>query len=72
MDHWLAGRGFVREVRAAHRHPDLAGQPLTIAGTVSRVYEEEGRPRADIEAAVLNEQGQPSVRAHVVVEFFAE
>lgn len=72
MDRWLAGRGFVREVRAAHRHPDLVGQPITIAGNVSRVYEEDGRPCADIEAAVLNEHGQPSVRAHVVVEFFAE
>lgn len=71
MDHWLAGRGFVREVRAANRQPDRAGRPLTIVGTVSRRYEEEGRQLADIEALVIGAEGHPSVRAHVVVEFFA-
>lgn len=67
---WLDGRGWVRQVRAAHRRPDIAGRPVTIAGEVSRVYEEGGKTCADLELVIVNDDGQPSVRGFAVVEFF--
>jgi acyl dehydratase len=66
---WLDGRGFIRQVRAAHRRPDLTGRPITIRGRVARVYEEAGAARADIELIVENEEGQPSVRGFASVQF---
>ncbi|MGI8925595.1 MAG: MaoC family dehydratase [Tepidiformaceae bacterium] len=69
VEEWLGEAGFVRQVRGAHRRPDLAGRPITIAGRVARVYEEDGHRRADLEVAVVNEGGEPSVRAFVAVEW---
>lgn len=69
IEEWLDGAGFVRQVRAAHRRPDLSNKPVTVAGQVARVYEEDGKRRADLELAVINEEGQPSVRGFAVVEF---
>jgi hypothetical protein len=69
IDDWLGGAGFIRQVRAAHRRPDLAKRPIVITGRVARVYEEGGKRRADLEMAVVNEEGQPSVRGFAVVEF---
>lgn len=71
VEQWLAGRGWVRQVRAAHRRPDLVGTPIAVVGRVGRVYEEGGRQRADLELAVVNDRGEPSVRGFAVVEFFA-
>lgn len=70
LDRWLAGRGFVREVRAAHRLPDLAGRTFTIGGSVTRVYDESGSRRADVELFVVNADGEPSVRGFATVELF--
>lgn len=70
IDEWLGDAGFVREVRAAHRRPDLTARPITIAGRVARLYEEDGARRADLEIAIINEEGQPSVRGFAVVQFF--
>jgi hypothetical protein len=70
IDEWLGEAGFVREVRAAHRRPDLTARPITIAGRIARLYEEDNRRRADLEMAIINEEGQPSVRGFAVVEFF--
>ncbi len=69
VDEWLGDAGFVRQVRAAHRRPDLTNRPLTVAGRVARLYDEDGAKRADLELAVVNEDGQPSVRGFAVVEF---
>lgn len=71
VEEWLDGRGWVRQVRAAHRRPDLTNRPITIVGRVARVYEEDGGRRADLELAVINEEGQPSVRGFAVVELRA-
>lgn len=71
VESWLGGAGFIRQVRAAHRRPDLTAHPLTVAGRVARVYEEDGARRADLEMAIINEDGQPSVRGFAVVEFGA-
>lgn len=69
LDEWLAGEGFVRQVRAAHRRPDTPGDPIMITGRVARVYEEDGARRADLELVIINKEGQPSVRGFGVVEF---
>lgn len=69
VDEWLGDAGWIRQVRAAHRRPDLTGRPIDIAGRVARVYEEDGVRRADLELAVINERGEPSVRGFAVVEF---
>lgn len=70
VEDWLDGRGFVRHVRAAHRRPDITGRPITLTGHVARVYEEDGVRRADLELAVVNEDGQPSCRGFATVQFF--
>ncbi len=69
IDDWLGDRGFIRHVRAAHRRPDITGRPITVAGRVARLYEEDGARRADLELAVVNERGEPSVRGFAVVQF---
>ncbi|MCZ2111513.1 MAG: hypothetical protein LC118_18445, partial [Dehalococcoidia bacterium] len=66
---WLGDSGYIRQVRAAHRRPDPTNRPIVIAGRVARVYEEDGRRRADLEMAIINEEGQPSVRGFAIVEF---
>ena len=70
VDEWLGGAGWVRQVRAAHRRPDQTNNPIDITGRVARVYEEAGMRRADIELAIVNHEGQPSVRGFAVVQFF--
>ena len=72
VDEWLGAAGWVRQVRAAHRRPDQTNNPIDIAGRVARVYEEAGTSRADLELAIINHEGQPSVRGFAVVEFWAE
>ena len=69
VEAWLGDAGFIRQVRAAHRRPDLTNRPITIAGRVARVYDEDGARRANLEMAIINEDGQPSVRGFAVVQF---
>ena len=69
VDAWLGDSGWICQVRAAHRRPDLTNRPIDIVGRVARVYEEAGARRADLELAIINEDGQPSVRGFAVVEF---
>ncbi len=71
VEEWLGDAGYVRHVRAAHRRPDLTGRPITILGRVARVFEEDGRRRADLEIFIQNQEGEPSVRGFATVEFFA-
>ena len=70
VDEWLGEAGWIRQVRAAHRRPDQTNNPIDIAGRVARVYEEDGARRADLELAIINHEGQPSVRGFAVVEFY--
>jgi hydroxyacyl-ACP dehydratase HTD2-like protein with hotdog domain len=70
VDEWLGETGWIRQVRAAHRRPDRTNHPIDIAGRVARIYEEDGRRRADLELAIINQEGQPSVRGFAVVEFW--
>lgn len=68
VEEWLGGRGWIRQVRAAHRRPDLTGRPIAIVGRVVRVAAEGERTLADLELAMVNEEGEPSVRGFAVVE----
>lgn len=70
VERWLNGAGRVCHVRAAYRRPDLTGRPLTITGSVASVYTENGLTRAGLDLAVVNAEGQPSVRGFAVVELF--
>ncbi|MCC7364293.1 MAG: hypothetical protein IT303_07950 [Dehalococcoidia bacterium] len=70
VEQWLGDGGWVRQVRAAHRRPDTTGQPLVLTGRVARLYEEDGKRRADLEMVIINQGGEPSVRGFGVVEFF--
>ncbi|MFN0095436.1 MAG: MaoC family dehydratase [Dehalococcoidia bacterium] len=70
VEDWLGGWGFVRHVRAAHRRPDITNRPLTLAGEVARVYEEDGAVRVDLELAVVNGDGQPSCRGFATVQLY--
>ncbi len=70
VEEWLGEAGYVRHVRAAHRRPDITGRPITVVGRVARVFEEEGRRRADLELVVLNQENEPSVRGFATVEFY--
>ena len=70
VERWLGEAGYVRAVRAAHRRPDVQGNPITVAGQVARVYEEDGHRRADLELFIVNQEGQPSVRGFATVEFW--
>lgn len=69
VEAWLGDAGFIRQVRAAHRRPDQTNRPITIVGRVARAYEEDGAKRADLEMAIINQDGQPSVRGFAVVQF---
>lgn len=69
VDEWLGDAGFIRQVRAAHRRPDLTGDPITVTGRIARLFEENGRHQADIEMEITNKDGQPSVRGFASVQF---
>ena len=69
-ERWLGDAGYVRAIRAAHRRPDVQGRTIQIGGTVARVYEEDGKKRADLELFIVNQDGQPSVRGFGTVEFW--
>ena len=69
VEEWLGDSGWIRQVRAAHRRPDQTNHPIDIVGRVARVYEESGARRADLEMAIINASGEPSVRGFAVVEF---
>jgi len=69
VDEWLGDAGWIRQVRAAHRRPDQTNDPIDVAGRVARIYEEGGTRRGDLELAIINHAGEPSVRGFAVVEF---
>ena len=70
VEEWLGDAGFVTTVRGAHRRPDITGRPITITGRIARVFEENGRRRADLELVIINQDHEPSVRGFATVEFY--
>lgn len=64
---WAGTEGKVVSLRAAMRRPDVAGRPITLAGRVVDLRQEEGRNIVELEVVVLAE-GQPSVRGNMQIE----
>lgn len=40
VEEWLGDAGFIRQVRATHRRPDLTARPVTVVARVARLYSE--------------------------------
>ena len=66
---WLDDAGEVRRIQLAHRRPDVQNAEMAIGGTVTRKYEQDGRPFADLEIWIDNAQGERSVRGSATVVF---
>ncbi len=64
---WAGSEGTVRNLRVAYRRPDVAGNPLVLAGRVVDLRQEDGRNVVELEVVTLAD-GQPSTRATVQVE----
>src|SRR5690348_12799523 len=56
VERWLGDAGWVVAVRVAHRRPDLQGRPVSLVGSVARVYDEAGKRRADLELHIINQE----------------
>lgn len=67
VSQWAGPESNVKSVRVAFRRPDVAGNPLTLAGRVVDKREDGGRKIVELECVTLAE-GQPSVRANIQVE----
>ena len=61
---WAGPEGTVKSVRVAFRRPDIAGNPLTLAGRVVDKRQENGENVVELELVTLAD-GQPSVRGNV-------
>lgn len=64
---WAGPESNVTSVRVAFRRPDVAGNPLTLAGRVVDKRQENGKNVVELECVTLAD-GQPSVRANIQVE----
>lgn len=67
VSQWAGPESNVKSVRVAFRRPDVAGNPLTLAGRVVDKREDGGHKIVELECVTLAE-GQPSVRANIQVE----
>ncbi len=66
VSNWGGPDAHVQSVRMAFRRPDVAGNPLTIAGRVVDKRKENEQNIVELECVTLAD-GQPSVRANVQV-----
>jgi hypothetical protein len=64
---WLDGGGKVSRLQVSHRRPDLHNVEMSLGGTVTRVYEEDGAKKADLEIFIDNPEGERSVRGAATV-----
>ena len=64
---WAGTEGKVVNLRAAFRRPDVADNPIVLAGRVVDKRQEEGRNIVELEIVTLA-SGEPSVRGNVQVE----
>ncbi len=64
---WAGPASTIRSIRVAYRRPDVAGNPLVLAGRVVDKRHEAGRPIVEIEVVTLA-NGEPSVRGNVQAE----
>ncbi|MDZ7727272.1 MAG: MaoC family dehydratase [Dehalococcoidia bacterium] len=63
---WAGPDSNLKSIRVAFRRPDVAGNPLTLAGRVVDKRQEEGENIVELECVTLA-NGEPSVRANIQV-----
>ena len=66
---WLDGGGMITRLQLSHRRPDVHDSEMTLGGSVTKTYEEDGRHMADLEIFIDNPQGGRSVRGAATVAF---
>ena len=66
---WLGRISGIRRLQVSHRRPDQHEGVLTLGGTITRKYEDDGHQLADLELFIDQESGERSVRASATVEF---
>ncbi len=64
---WAGTEGKVVNLRAAFRRPDVADNPIVLAGRVVDKRQEDGKNIVELEIVTLA-SGEPSVRGNVQVE----
>ena len=64
---WAGTEGKVVNLRAAFRRPDVADNPIVLAGRVVDKRQEGGKNIVELEVVTLA-SGEPSVRGNVQVE----
>ena len=60
---------MITRLQLSHRRPDVHDSEMTLGGSVTKTYEEDGRHMADLEIFIDNPQGDRSVRGAATVAF---
>ena len=55
---WAGPLGVVKRLTCQYRGMDVPGEPITAAGTVTRVYQENGEYLVDCEIRLVNPRGE--------------
>ena len=55
---WAGPRGAVKRLTCQYRGMDVPGEPITAAGTVTRVYQDNGEYLVDCEIRLVNVRGE--------------
>lgn len=64
---WIGDDGDVISLSAQLRRPNLIGDTNTVVGVVTRVFEENGDGRAEVEIAVVNQRDVRTATATAIV-----
>ena len=67
---WLGKGGWrLRRVQVSHRRPDVQDVAMTLTGTVTKKYEEDGAKLVDVELEIHNAEGERTTRGAATVAF---
>ena len=55
---WMGPQGTLQRLQCQYRGMDAPGQPLTVKGSVTRKYQQDGRHLVDCELRLENAEGQ--------------
>ncbi len=69
LNRWLQGAGEIRRLQISHRRPDLQDAEVTLGGSVTRLYEQDGDKLAELEIYIDNAEGERSVRGSATIVF---
>ena len=69
VDEWLGKDGWrLRRVQVSHRRPDVQDVEMTLTGTVTKKYEDDGAKLVDVELEIHNPEGDRTTRGSATVE----